>query len=419
MNPDGHGVASSDDDGDSVSTERLGDEEDADGRNAERSDSAVPSDEGEGDDLLQDNFLQDYQPNPELDHYEADGMVVDDVTEQLTAEEQVLARRRAEEEMDARDRVHFRRHAESKSPPERRPVVTLALGIGESVDSGSGEEPRPPRRRRVESLQAADLPVEDDESGEQLMTEFQEAKGSLKEWIQQERVKFEVEALFRRFVHNFKEQPDEQALYEAKIRDLITYTKTSLSVDFMHMATFSQVLYHWTVLQPKLMIEIFNKAVYEMVCERQSNFSLLWSKEVYVRFENIPVEEKLRGLTKDSLEMLVYIRGVVTRRTSVFPQLKEVSYDCMRCGNVLGPFFIHDDKDFKPDRCPNCQSKGPMSVNAQNTVYQNYQKLTLQESPGEVPPGMVPRQKEVILQQVLHRSPHVTHDVTFLVCRTS
>jgi len=30
-------------------------------------------------------------------------------------------------------------------------------------------------------------------------------------------------------------------------------------------------------------------------------------------------------------------------------------------------------------------------------VYQNYQKITIQETPGTVPPGRVPRHKEVIL----------------------
>lgn len=31
------------------------------------------------------------------------------------------------------------------------------------------------------------------------------------------------------------------------------------------------------------------------------------------------------------------------------------------------------------------------------TIYRNYQKLTLQESPGKVPAGRLPRYKEVIL----------------------
>jgi DNA replicative helicase MCM subunit Mcm2 (Cdc46/Mcm family) len=40
---------------------------------------------------------------------------------------------------------------------------------------------------------------------------------------------------------------------------------------------------------------------------------------------------------------------------------------------------------------------GPFALNSTQTVYKNYQKLTLQESPGTVPPGRLPRQREVIL----------------------
>ena len=36
-------------------------------------------------------------------------------------------------------------------------------------------------------------------------------------------------------------------------------------------------------------------------------------------------------------------------------------------------------------------------VNVTQTIYRNYQKLTLQESPGTVPAGRLPRHKEVIL----------------------
>jgi DNA replication licensing factor MCM2 len=36
-------------------------------------------------------------------------------------------------------------------------------------------------------------------------------------------------------------------------------------------------------------------------------------------------------------------------------------------------------------------------VNSEKTVYRNYQKLTLQEAPGDVPAGRLPRSKEIIL----------------------
>jgi DNA replication licensing factor MCM2 len=36
-------------------------------------------------------------------------------------------------------------------------------------------------------------------------------------------------------------------------------------------------------------------------------------------------------------------------------------------------------------------------IENQQTVYRNYQKITIQEAPGSVPPGRVPRTKDVIL----------------------
>ena len=96
---------------------------------------------------------------------------------------------------------------------------------------------------------------------------------------------------------------------------------------------------------------------------------------------------------------LVKVSGVVTRRSPVFPQLKACKYTCTHCSYVLGPFTMGDEEHrMKGVPCPSCQSKGPYLLNTEETIYCNYQKVTLQESPGSVPPGRLPRHKEVILQ---------------------
>ena len=97
------------------------------------------------------------------------------------------------------------------------------------------------------------------------------------------------------------------------------------------------------------------------------------------------------------LNSLIKVSGVVTRRTGVQPQLKLAKYNCVRCGNVLGPFRVDNDRDFKPSACANCHSSGPFKLNSAQTVYKNYQRVTLQEMPGQVPAGRVPRSKDVIL----------------------
>jgi DNA replication licensing factor MCM2 len=93
----------------------------------------------------------------------------------------------------------------------------------------------------------------------------------------------------------------------------------------------------------------------------------------------------------------VRVGGVVTRRSGVFPQLKYVKFDCTKCGVTLGPFQQESNVEVKLTYCQNCQSRGPFTLNSEKTVYRNYQKITLQESPGTVPAGRLPRHREVVL----------------------
>ena len=80
------------------------------------------------------------------------------------------------------------------------------------------------------------------------------------------------------------------------------------------------------------------------------------------------------------------------RRTGVFPQLKLARYDCLSCGYVVGPFRVdREPRTFTPGSCASCQRNGPFKLNQAQTIYKNYQRVTLQETPGTVPPGRVPR----------------------------
>ena len=110
-----------------------------------------------------------------------------------------------------------------------------------------------------------------------------------------------------------------------------------------------------------------------------------------------PETGHLRDIRNEHLNMLINVGGVVTRRSNVFPQLKIMWFDCDSCGAAFGPFTQNQEREFRPNRCPQCQSKGKFSVNAERTIYRNYQKITLQEAPGTVPPGRLPRHKEVAL----------------------
>jgi len=73
-------------------------------------------------------------------------------------------------------------------------------------------------------------------------------------------------------------------------------------------------------------------------------------------------------------------------------------FKCKICSDIKGPFFNNTIDDTKKylGQCFICQSKTYDLADHLN-VYRNYQKWTVQETPGSVPPGRVPRQKEVFI----------------------
>ncbi|KAG8763915.1 MCM DNA helicase complex subunit, partial [Serendipita sp. 405] len=153
------------------------------------------------------------------------------------------------------------------------------------------------------------------------------------------------------------------------------------------------------------MLAIFDNVALACILLQYPSYERIHS-EIHVRITHLPTFSTLRSLRRNDLNSLVRVSGVITRRTGVFPQLKYVKFDCRKCGAVLGPFYQDalvgggggkGSNEVKIGVCPHCSSKGPFSINSEMTVYRNYQRMTLQEAPGSVPPGRLPRHREVIL----------------------
>jgi DNA replication licensing factor MCM2 len=121
------------------------------------------------------------------------------------------------------------------------------------------------------------------------------------------------------------------------------------------------------------------------------------TKEIHVRITDLPLVEELRSLRQLHLNQLIRTSGVVTSSTGVLPQLSLIKYDCDKCSYIMGPFVQSQNQETKPGVCPECQSRGPFNINMEETLYKNYQRITMQESPGKVPAGRLPRSKDAIL----------------------
>jgi DNA replication licensing factor MCM2 len=338
------------------------------------------AEEAAGIDLFADDFEKDYRTR-ENDAYEGA-----DIDDQEYDELDAASRRELERRLNARDREARR----------RLPNAFLQDEDDEGgLDQLVGRTNR--RRRHHFDEERDDMDMEDNIMEEELSLEaLSDIKANtLTDWVGQPAVSKTIAREFKAFL---TEYVDEQgvSVYGNRVRTLGEVNAESLEVSFDHLASTKATLAYWVANAPTELLKIFDQVAMEVVLLHYPDYERIHS-EIHVRISDIPVQYTLRQLRQTHLNCLVRVSGVVTRRSGVFPQLKYVKFDCVKCGVTLGPFHQDSNVEVKISFCQNCQSRGPFTVNSERTVYRNYQKLTLQESPGTVPAGRLPRHREVIL----------------------
>lgn len=348
-----------------------------------------PSDDEEGEDLME-NMERDYRRNDTQDTYDITN-IDDDEYEALD----LATRRRLDMQMDLRDELQDRGGGRSQA----------FLG-----DEDDNEDTRldqfglPVQRRRRRDREEDgfggdgmdDEDIELDPFNEELSLEsLSDIKApSIAEWIIQPAVSRSIARELKSFLLEYTEQG--KSVYGNRIKSLGEVNAESLEVDYDHLVKAKAILALFLATSPLEMLKLFNIVAMEAIELHYPNYTQI-HQEVHVRIANFPNKMDLRDLRENNLNHLVKVGGVVTRRTGVFPQLKYVKFDCLKCGVVLGPYIQDAHTEVKVSFCTNCQSKGPFRINSEKTLYRNYQRITLQESPGSVPAGRLPRHREVIL----------------------
>ncbi|KAH0372415.1 MCM-domain-containing protein, partial [Aureobasidium melanogenum] len=332
-----------------------------------------------GVDLFGDNFENDYRRR-EDDFYE--GQDIDDEGEYDDLD--LAARRQLDARLNRRDRELAR---------QRRPQVALDEDEDDLMDLT-----RQPRRRR----HRYDEEQDDMDMTEDIMTEELSAEGladvkasNLTDWIAQPAVHRGIARELKAFLTEFVDD-NGISVYGVRIRNLGENNGESLEIDWEHLSMSKPTLAYFIANVPTETLKIFDRVAMEVTLYHYPLYENIQT-EIHVRINGLPMSYTLRELRQSHLNCLVRVSGVVTRRTGVFPQLKYIKFDCTKCGVTLGPFPQDSNSEVKISFCQNCQSRGPFTVNSEKTVYRNYQKITLQESPGTVPAGRLPRHREVIL----------------------
>ncbi|XP_046742708.1 DNA replication licensing factor Mcm2 [Diprion similis] len=335
-------------------------------------DNEMIEEEEDGEELFGDNMEADYRPMPALDRYDPNIVDDDDYSEISQGD-----RAAAEREMRKRDR-------EAGIVRDDRDLL---------YDESDDDEVPKHKRRMAEKAAAGE--IEDSEMIESIEN-LEDTKGhTIKEWVMMLGPRTEIANRFKSFLRTHVNAKGHH-MYKERIRRMCESNQSSFVVEFPILAGKEHVLAYFLPEAPVQMLEIFDEVAKDLVLTIFPSYGRV-STEIHVRISELPLIEELRTFRKLHLNQLVRTLGVVTATTGVLPQLSVVKYDCKKCGYVLGPFTQMQSQEVDPGSCPECQSSGPFTINMEQTIYRNYQKVTIQESPGRIPAGRIPRSKDCIL----------------------
>ena len=344
----------------------------------------INEDEEPSGEDLDENIEKDYEEIPELDKYEEYG-----IDEQEYAKMPLEERRKIDKVLEERDR----RRGRGRQVGGR--VLGSMINALDELDD-EVEEAYRIKRKKMMAFGQPGLIEEEYQEITQLL-DNKDIKGNEGAWLQEERTIRYIREDFKKFCKKFKESDSKpNCLYEDRIRSMGSNNKQSFEVNLPHLKDHPH-LKMWILKYPEIVIPYLNDVAYELTLELFPNYDKIW-KEIYVRFRDVENEVDIRELRSNDIGRLIKITGVITKRSSVYPKRKMAFFICLRCGEKNGPFFYSSpDEEINIGACPVCQSSGRFELDHAETLYRNYQRITIQESPGSVPPGRVPRQKEVIL----------------------
>ncbi|TBU53779.1 MCM-domain-containing protein [Dichomitus squalens] len=366
-------------------------DESLDERDAVKDVNDEPDEGDDGEDLFAEEFEDDYATNELLDRYSDRDIDDDENVEEMTAAQ----RRAAEATMARRDRLE--RGGRRRRAAARGIMPDFFQSDGEDDDEAEGGllsgMKRRTRKQYDERRDMDDMDGVEDELPYEQLSDIK--SNSIAEWIVLDRVRRTIVRHFRQFLMTYVDEHG-ASVYGQRIRHLGENNSESLEVSYLHLSDSKPILAYFLTNCPTAMLAIFDEVALSAILIYYPAYERIHS-EVHVRITDLPLTASLRDLRRANLNKLVRVTGVVTRRTGVFPQLKYVKFDCRKCGAVLGPFYQDSTREVKISYCPNCEGRGPFAINSEQTVYRNYQKMTLQESPGSVPPGRLPRHREVVL----------------------
>jgi replicative DNA helicase Mcm len=211
----------------------------------------------------------------------------------------------------------------------------------------------------------------------------------------------ESEERFEEFLRTYKDDQG-NLIYWTRVQQMSINDETSISIDYQDLISFDNVFLTSATKNPQKFIDTANAALVSVLRLEDPDYvkSIKEGPGIAVikaRITNYSDHIALRAIRSKHIGKLVHVSGIMMRASEVKPLLVQATFQCRICEEKI-PQTQEEGRYTEPARCPLCDKKTPMRLLPQESQFRDWQKVRIQESPDELPPGQMPRSIDIILE---------------------
>ena len=190
------------------------------------------------------------------------------------------------------------------------------------------------------------------------------------------------------FLSSFKKNGE--YIYVDQIDEMQAKSQTFLMVDFVDFSMETE-LEEYFLKNPDVIMEAFARAIRQVLGTRFPDYAKRIKNEITVRITNFPNKCSVREINADNSGQYITIKGMLIRMSAVESIPVVSTYQCTENHITV----VKARRDFTtrvPVQCnkEKCKQRD-LELVPQQSTFVDYQILQLQELPGELPAGQLPR----------------------------
>ncbi len=206
---------------------------------------------------------------------------------------------------------------------------------------------------------------------------------------------------FEDFYRLFQDKPG-VFKYQNQIKDVISKSSNTLIILYEDLLAFDSQIAEMLKNDPEFLLEDATEAFKNLV--KFESGKLIY-KEYFIRIatkeEKSPLSIPIRGLRANNIDELVWFKGILIRCSTIRPQLTKGEFECNLCGHPIEILQL-TSKVRWPKFCMNkrCQGKAQSDFRllSKKSEFIDWQSITIQEIPEDLPAGRIPRSVQAILK---------------------